>query len=277
MDDFSSANFEHLVDERYREQGSAISPLLNSTIETMLKHRSVRDYLPDALPDGTLETLIAAAQSAPTSSNIQAWSVVAVSDPAVKAELAALAGNQRHIEVAPLYLVFLADLSRASAFGERRGFGMSGLDYVESFLLAVVDATLAAQNALVAAESLGLGTVCIGAMRNKALEVAEKLALPPRCFAVFGLCVGYPDPERPASVKPRLPQQAVIHRDRYDSGSMDPAIARYEANLAAFRQEQAMTEIGWTTQMTNRLKEAASLHGRDVLRDSLQRMGFPML
>lgn len=273
----TAADFANLLEKRYREKPLVAMPAINQTIECLLKHRSVRNFLTDALPEGTLETLVAAAQSASTSSNLQAWSVVAVTDSAVKAELAVLAGNQRHIEVAPLFLVFLADLSRAAIFGERRGLEMTGLDFVESLLLGVIDATLAAQNVVIAAESLGLGTVCIGAMRNRALDVAATLALPRRCFAVFGLCVGRPDPDRPASVKPRLPQQAVVHRDRYDSGRQDEAIAHYEARLASFRREQAMDEVSWTTQMTSRLKDAKSLHGRDVLRESLRQMGFPML
>ncbi|MDR7033144.1 NADPH-dependent oxidoreductase [Mesorhizobium sp. BE184] len=277
MSEPTSADFASLLESRYREAPSFDLPALNQTIECLLKHRSVRDFLPDALPEATLETLVAAAQSAPTSSNLQAWSVIAVTDPAVKARLAMLAGNQKHIEAAPLFLVFLADLSRVAAFGERREMNMEGLDFLESLLLGVIDAALAAQNALVAAESLGLGTVCIGGMRNKALEVTTTLGLPSRCFAIFGLCVGRPNPNRPAAVKPRLPQKAVLHRDRYDAGGQDEAIGGYETRLAAFRREQALDAISWTTQITNRLKDAKSLHGRDVLRESLRQMGFPLI
>src|SRR4051812_49079522 len=77
----------------------------NDVIATLLSHRSVRGFLPDALPDGTLETLIAAAQSASTSSNLQTWSVVSVTDPAKKSALAKIASGQKHIEQCPLFLV----------------------------------------------------------------------------------------------------------------------------------------------------------------------------
>lgn len=68
----------------------------NEHISLLLSHRSVRGYRSDALPAGTLETLIAAAQSAATSSNLQTWSVIAVTDPEKKAALAKVAANQKH-------------------------------------------------------------------------------------------------------------------------------------------------------------------------------------
>ncbi|MDT8267893.1 nitroreductase family protein, partial [Roseomonas sp. DSM 102946] len=146
---------------------------------------------------------------------MQAWSVVAVTDPDSKRRLAAVAGGQRHVEQCPLFLVFLADLSRHARLAERTGRPLEGLPFLETFLVAALDAGLAAQNAVVAAESLGLGTVYIGALRNDLEAVAAELGLPPGATAVFGLCVGYPAPDGGA-VKPRLPQSAVLHHERYD-------------------------------------------------------------
>lgn len=68
-------------------------------------------------------------------------------------------------------------------------------------------------------ESLGLGSVYIGAIRNAPKQVAEELALPPRVLPVFGLCAVCADPDAPAEIKPRLPQSVVLHRDRYDAGA----------------------------------------------------------
>ena len=187
---------------------------LNPTLETLFSHRSVRAYLPDALPEGTVETLVAAAQSAASSSNLQVWSVVAVEDEARKARLAALAGNQTHIIEAPLFLLWVVDLHRLTALGEARGEPAKALEYLESFVLGVVDTALAAQNAVVALESLGLGAVYIGGIRNKPAEVAAELGLLANAFALFGLAVGKPDPARPASIKPRLPQDVVLFKER---------------------------------------------------------------
>jgi len=173
------------------------------TLDVLLSHRSVRAYTTEPVLAGILETLIAAAQSASSSSNLQAWSVVAVKDPDRKSRLAALAGNQRHIVEAPLFLVWLIDLNRLARLARARNEPSEGLEYLESFVMGAVDASLAAQNAVVALESLGLGAVYIGAVRNKPAQIAAELGLPPHVFALFGLCVGHRDPAKPAHVKPR--------------------------------------------------------------------------
>ena len=248
----------------------------NVTVAGMLAHATVRAYLDRPLAAGTLETLVAAAQSAPTSSNLQTWSVVAIQEPARKARLAELAGGQKQIRQAPLLLMFLADLSRAERVAAAENETLGGLPFLETFLVAAIDASLAAQNALVAAESLGLGTCYIGAMRNKPEEVARELDLPPGAFAVFGLCVGHPDPAAPAEVKPRLSQAAVLHRDRYDASGEPAAIVEANRTLTAFQNEQAMTPTGWSKLLVNRLRTPASLSGRDRLVAALRTLGFPL-
>ncbi|HZV08968.1 MAG TPA: nitroreductase family protein, partial [Novosphingobium sp.] len=225
--------------ERYRQPADQ-PPGWNATIDALLAHRSVRAYLPDALAPGTVELLVAAAQSAASSSNLQPWSVVAVEDPARKARLAALAGHQTHLEQAPLLLIWLVDLNRLDTIGQQRGEPTEALAYLETFLLGAVDTALAAQNAVVAAESLGLGTVYVGAIRNRPVEVAAELALAPQVFALFGLAVGHPDPARPAAVKPRLPQAAVLSREAYGNPQAPAAIAAYDAHLEAFQREQGL-------------------------------------
>jgi nitroreductase len=259
---------------RYRERLPAPG-VWNETLGLVLSHRSVRAYLPDALPEGTIEILVAAAQSAASSSNLQAWSVIAVEDQARKSRLAALAGNQKHIEEAPLLLVWLLDLNRLEKLAFVQNQPAAALDYLESFLLGAVDAALAAQNAVVALESLGLGGVYIGALRNKPLAVAAELGLPPHVFALFGLVVGQPDPSRPADVKPRLPSRAVFFREQYgfgEAGLLD--IAAYDQRFQAFQREQGLPEQGWSTQASKRVRDATSLNGRDVLRDALHALGF---
>ena len=249
----------------------------NSSLTTLLSHRSVRSYLSKPLPSGTLETLIAAAQSASTSSNLQTWSVVAVEDPERKERLAQLAGNQAHIRQAPLFLVWLADLARPTRIAEQRGFAHEGLNYLEMFLMAAIDASLAAQNAVVAAESLDLGTVYIGGIRNQPAAVAAELGLPKQVFAVFGLCVGYPDPTQPVAIKPRLPQAAVLHRETYSLKTQDTAIAHYNEIMAAFYKQQNMKVEGdWTQHSSDRVAGAESLRNRAHLHDILHQLGFEL-
>ncbi len=266
-----------LIQKRYGFKSFDSDPLWNETLATLLSHRSVRAYLPDALPAHTLETLIAAAQSAATSSNLQTWSVVAIADPMRKDALAQLAGNQAHIRQCPLFLVWLADLARLHALAIDRGLPAEGLDYLEMFLTATIDAALAAQNATIAAESLGLGTVYIGAMRNQPERVAATLQLPPHVFAVFGLCVGYPDSTKTAAIKPRLPQTTVLHHETYNLAQQKEGIAQYNEAMRQFYAVQQMNVAGdWVAHSLQRVATAQALNGRDRLKEILQRLGFPL-
>ncbi len=266
---------EAALAERYGED-----PLLgpvpwNAVLERILTHRSVRAYRPDPVPPGTLEMLVAAAQSAASSSNLQLWSVVSVEDPGRRARLSAIAAGQKHIVQAPLFLVWLADLSRAQRLAD---VPLDGLPYLETFMVSILDAALAAQNAVVAAESIGLGTVYIGALRNNPEAVAAELGLPPGVFAVFGMCIGYADPEKPASVKPRLPQSVVLHKEQYtiDPVAETDGVGLYDNHMRAFQRDQGMEVVGWTATEIGRLRTAASLMGRDRMRTALAALGLEL-
>ncbi|MCP2275511.1 NADPH-dependent oxidoreductase [Nocardia amikacinitolerans] len=261
--------------QRYRDAAPLEPAHWNPVLRVLHDHRSVRRYLPDPVSDDTLRLLISAAQSAPTSSNLQVWSVIAVRDEARKARLAALAGGQAHIEQAPVLLVWTADFARLRQLADDRGAPLDGADYLESSYVGFIDAALAAQNAVVAAESLGLGTVYIGALRNKPEQVAAELRLPPQVFAVFGLVVGHPDPTELAAVKPRLPQAAVLHQETYELADQREHVARYEERIAEFYAEQGLTH-SWTERVLDRLASARSLNGRDRLREALAGHGFPL-
>jgi nitroreductase len=267
-------SFESL-ELRYGSDNCPMPTLSTPVIEQILHHRSVRSYKSDALPAGTLETLVAAAQSAATSSNLQVWSVVAVKDPTTKAICAEMAGNQKQIAECPLFLLFLADLARLNRVADQLDLPRTGNDTFEMFLTASIDASLAAQNAVLAAESLGLSTVYIGGMRNKPEEIAAFLNLPPATMVVFGLCVGYAAEGKGGSIKPRLPQEAVLHRERYDLAGQDEAVARYNAAMADFYTREKMDVRGdWARHSSRRISGPESLSGRQFLMSILRRMGF---
>jgi hypothetical protein len=202
--------------------------------------------------------------------------VVAVSDPARKAALAEVAGGQNHIMQAPVLLVWLADLNRLATIGSERGEPVEGLDYLETLFVGIIDAALAAQNATVAAESLGLGSVYIGALRNDPERVAATIGLPPHVMAVFGMCVGYADPGVVSGVKPRLDQSVVLHHETYGAGASAPAVAAYDDAINAFQREQRIAEVPWSKQALSRVAGPRSLSGRDRIKGALERLGFPM-
>jgi len=247
----------------------------NALLPTLLAHKSVRHFKPDALPPGTLEMLGAAAQSAASSSNLQTWSVIALQNPARKAEAATLCGDQEFIRQAPLFLVFCADLARLTAASEREHLPGAALDYTEMFLTAAIDTALAAQNAAAAAEGLGLGICYVGSARNHPRELAKLLGLPRRVIALFGLAVGWPADHDTTTVKPRLPQPGLIHHETYDAQTRDNSVTAYNYTMRGFYEAQKMNVQGdWSLHSAKRVASAEALMGRDVLREILEERGF---
>jgi nitroreductase len=277
--DVSQPTVKSAADALALRYGTEASPAVgpwNEHIALLLSHRSVRGYRVDALPTGTLETLIAAAQSAATSSNLQTWSVVAITDPDKKAALAKVAANQKHIEQCPLFLVWVADISRNRRLGTEEGVTLETMPYQETFLVAAIDAALAAQNATVAAESLGLSCVYIGALRNNPQEVARIVGLPSGAFGVFGMCVGYASAAAANEVKPRLPQEVVLHHETYDATGERIHRAAYDTLLGGFSTRNEMAADTWTKRVIGRMGKIAAMAGRDTLTATLHAMGFEL-
>lgn len=255
---------------------SPTPPLPESPVaRSLMAHRSVRAFSPAALPEGVLEAAVAAAQSASTSCNMQAWSVVAVQDGQKRARIAELAGEQAFIAQAPLFLAWVADLSRLEQVGRAHDRALPGLDMLDTFVTGVIDTALAAQNAAAALESYGLGIVYVGAVRNQPEAIAAELGLPPRALAVCGMSVGYPDRNHPTRIRPRLPQHVVLHRERYDAQPPAPAdIAAYDERMRAARASQDQPARSWSESVLARLGNVAALHGRERLPQALRAMGF---
>ncbi len=251
--------------------------MTNPTLDLIHRHASVRRYKPDPLPASIIETIVAAGQRASTSSNLQIYSVIAVTDAAKREKLAALADNQAFIREAPVFLVWCADLARLDRACQLRGTAQV-TEYVDNFLTATVDASLAAQNATLAAESLSLGMCYVGALRNNIREVIELLGLPHLVFPLFGMTLGWPAKE--ARVKPRLPLNAILHWENYNV-DQDAYLHEYDQTMAATgiytgRQapfpgrEGVMENYGWLEHSARRAAKAA----RTDLREVLEKQGF---
>ncbi len=244
---------------RYGKNLANLDFELNSTLETLLTHKSIRHYLDKPLPDGALELMIAAAQSAASSSNLQLWSVVAITDVERKRRLSELANNQTQIVQTPLFLVWLADVSRLEKIMKNDNLDAQGLYQLDLFLIAIIDAALAAQNAVIAAEAQGWSTVYIGALRNNVTRVSEELQLPKGVFPVFGLCVGFANSDKQIAVKPRLPQEAVLHRETYQPNQAATAVDAYNDVMTDFYQQQNMNVAGtWAKHCSDRIQARAS-------------------
>ena len=266
-----------MLTQRYGDEKPLVGGLDNEVLKTLLAHKSVRHYQDKALPEGVLEALVAAAQSAATSSNLQTWSVIALQDPVHKAEAATLCGDQDFIRKAPLFLVFCADLARLTRVSEAVDQPGEGLEYLEMFLMATIDTSLAAQNAAIAAESLGLGICYVGAARNRPHELAALLKLPARVFALFGMTVGWPAIDETTKVKPRLPQPEMLHRETYSAVESLRWTAHYDAEMHKFYAAQQMSSGGdWSHRSAKRVATVEALTGRHVLRQVLHENGFSL-
>jgi hypothetical protein len=160
--------------------------------------------------------------------------------------------------------------------GAEEGVELEVMPYFETYLVAAIDAALAAQNATVAAESMGLSCVYIGAMRNNAEAIHKLLGMPQGAMGVFGMCVGYAAPGVANEVKPRLPQDAILYHDTYGNPNESKLRAAYDRKMAAFSQRNEMSQDTWTKRVVGRMSKIAALSGRDKLVASLSAMGFPL-
>jgi hypothetical protein len=201
--------------------------------------------------------------------------VALLRDPERRQRLSTLAARQQFVAEAPLLLVWIADLGRARRLAERSEQKLEAADYLETALIGFIDVALAAQNAVVAARSLGLGSCFVGAIRNNPEEVAAELGLPPHAVAAFGLAVGRPDPAEDAGVKPRLPQEAVLHHEHYDVAQADAHLEAYDERLAAYNSRHGLDGT-WTDRVLARLAGPESMAGRHRLRDALVELGLPV-
>jgi nitroreductase len=263
--------FDETPSEAWRQRYGADGPALPDLAQ-FLNHRSVREYTNDPIPADTLAGLLAAAQSASTSSNLQLWSVVTVEDPQRRLEIARLCADQKQIKDAAVFLAFFADHYRLRRAASVMGENAAGLDFHEFFVMAVIDAALAAERLVCAAESLGIGACYIGALRNDPVGVKEFFRLPTGVFGVFGLCLGWPKEPLGAAIKPRLPQDCVVHSEVYQDGG----IGNYDDRMRTFYLSQKMKgDVTWSMRSGRRVDEL-HLTGREAIKAFLQEQGMAL-
>jgi len=242
---------------------------MNDVTRLLQSHRSIRKFTDEIVSKEIIEECVRCGQAAATSSNVQAVTVIHVTDSDKRDALAACAGGQRYVSSAGAFLVYCADMNRPRHACQRQQ-GEYAAGMTEQFVIATVDVALAAQNAVVAAESMDLGICYIGGLRNQPAEVSRILELPQHVYPVFGLCLGYPaqDPE----TKPRLPVAAVLMENRYDDAEFDANIDQYDEAV----QRYYMTRTGGNKDSTwsQEMKALVGKESRPHMYDFLQAQGF---
>ncbi|CAM3082702.1 oxygen-insensitive NADPH nitroreductase [Paenibacillus lupini] len=244
--------------------------MMNETIGLLKQHRSIRKFTKDPVTAEQLDAILTAAQQASTSSNMQAYSVIGITDKELRSELAKLAGNQAYIEESSVFLVWCADLYRWEQAAKRH-YDEEILSTTENFIIGTVDAALAAQNAAVAAESLGLGIVYIGGIRNQPEQISELLELPQHVYPVFGMCIGVPD-QSPLD-RPRLPRSAVYYENSYNTSTIDSNIDAYDETMSNYMRARSNGKAGTTWSEAMAAKAGPV---RMHMRSFLQKQGFEL-
>lgn len=241
---------------------------MNQLIETMLDHRSIRSFEDKLLTQEQIETIVACAQSAATSSYIQAYSIIGVTDVGKKAQLAELAGNQSYVANNGHLFVFCVDLHRLELAAEMENVDLQDtLESTETFMVGLIDVALAAQNAALAAESMGLGICYIGGIRNNLVEVGKVLNIPSKVIPLFGLVVGYP--KNRSDKKPRLPMANVYHENGYNNDEIEvkQQLAQYNETISAYYEKRTKGKRNdtWTSQMMDMLSKKSRLYMKDYV------------
>ena len=238
-------------------------------VEPFLRHRSVRKFSQAPISDDVVSSLIAAAQSASTSSNLQLWSVISVQDPERRKAIATLCAGQNQVLNAPWFFAFFADHYRLAKAAREAGIEPYGLDYAEFGIMALIDVALAAERMVCAAESNGMGICYVGALRNDAQGVKELLNLPEGTFGVFGLCLGYPAADERGSIKPRLRQEQIWFREEYDP---EVSVEEYDQRMKPAYERRGLT-ASWSEHSGVRV-DGGHMTGREVLMEFLTKQGF---
>ncbi len=227
---------------------------MNSTIQTILNHRSIRKFSEQSIEKAQLDTIIQAGLAASSSSMLQVVSIIRVTDPEKRVLLAELAGNQTYVASAAEFLVFCIDYQRHATINPN-----VQADFTELTLIGAVDSGIMAQNCLLAAESMGLGGVYIGGLRNNAEQVDELLGLPENAAILFGMCLGHP--EQNPEIKPRLPAKVIVHENQYqplnvaDIETYDQSMHDYYANRSSNQKQST-----WSQEVTTKLAGESRPH-----------------
>lgn len=204
---------------------------MNSTLNTLRNHRCVRSYTDKVVSEEILDDLISAVQQSPSSINGQQTSLVVLRDSDRRKRVSEIAGGQPWIAEAPVFIAVVMDFYKTSLAGKKTGLRQIIHESLEATVVGTIDAGIILGNLITAAESLGLGVVPIGGIRNAPSAMIDLLQLPPLTFPVAGLCLGYERGE--SHVKPRLPMASFRHHEVYDSGRLQRTIEEYDKVLMA--------------------------------------------
>lgn len=238
-------------------------------LDLLSSHTSIRTYKNQILSKEEVFELISVAQHAASSNFVQAYSIIWITDENIKLKLGQLSNNPKQMETAGAVFVCCVDFHRLHEAGAIHDTSIV-TDSAENVIVGTTDVAIFAQNLVIAAESKGYGICYIGGVRNKPTEISEMLNLPLHVFPVFAMTMGIPNEQH--EVKPRLPVEAILHENKYDSKKYRTILPAYDQTIENYYASRSSNQkVGnWTQSMTNFLKEPRRMH----MKDFLQKHGF---
>ena len=204
----------------------------NNILTLLMQHRSIRHYTDQPLTQTEVSTLVTAAQHAATSTFAQQYSIISITDPAIKQELGTITGHH-WLEKSGHYFMLVADQHRNLKIAEKANADTTILRSFDKFLASTFDVAIAAEAIVTAGESMGLGSTIMGSILNHTQRVINLLNLPELTFPLLGIAIGHPA-EQP-DLKPRLPQPLMHFSNQYAlPADFDTQLAAYDATTAAY-------------------------------------------
>lgn len=205
--------------------------MTNETIKHQINHRTIRAFKPTTLSAEQLNTLYSVASHTPTSMFMQQMSIMHITDPDKRATIREIS-KQPYVGANGDLFILLVDLYRNQQIRQQKGKDDSRLHTADIFFQGLDDAIMAAQNIIVAAESMGLGVVPLGSIKNDPQKIIEVLNLPKMTFPVLGLQIGVPDQE--PQLKPRLPLKFIAFDNDYPKEIKLSDLSDYDQEVTTY-------------------------------------------
>jgi nitroreductase len=232
---------------------------MNQVMEILMKRRSIRAYEDREIRQEIRKEILQATLRAPTAGNLMLYSILEITDPSLKEKLAVTCDNQPFIARAPMVWIFLADYQRwydyfiASGVEEicaQRQIPLQKPEEADLFL-ACCDALIAAQNAVVAAESFGIGSCYIGDIMEQYETHRDLLQLPQYVFPISMLVFGHPiQQQKEREYTKRFDEKFILFENKYrrlDREEFDEMFAERQSRLPAGKSMQGITTVGQAT------------------------------
>ncbi|SEL95332.1 nitroreductase [Paenibacillus sp. cl141a] len=243
---------------------------MNDTLKLLHSHTSERSYSNQPITEEQREAIFKAASQTSSFSLLQAVSIIRITNPDLRKKVMHLSVDQPYIEEAAEFWIFCADFNRNHQIAPD-----VDLEYIEFLLIGSFDAGLMAQNALTAAESMGLGGVFIGGVRANISELSDLLKLPKYVIPLVGLCLGVPAADKP-ELKPRLPRSMVLLENQYQAlnheklAVYDETMLKYYENRPVKAPFTVKKVKGWSDHIQDHLQRSIL----PEMMDYLNKQGF---